>query len=74
MKDLHEEIYELTATINLVIATIETVKEKQMYYLWEENMYLADHFASEVVRLNKVLDKMYNKQEKLYKDLLIEFL
>ena len=74
MKDLHEEIYELTATINLVIATIETVKEKQMHYLWEENMYLADYFASEVVRLNGVLDKMYAKQEKLYKDLLIEVL
>lgn len=74
MKDLHEEIYELTATINLVIATIDTVKEKRMHYLWEENMYLADYFASEEVRLNKVLDKMYTKQEKLYRELLIEFL
>lgn len=74
MKDLHEEIYELTATINLVIATIDTVKEKQSHYLWEENMYLAHYFANEVVRLNGVLDKMYAKREKLYKDLLIEVL
>lgn len=74
MKDLHEEIYELTATINLVNTTIETWKEKSAHYYWEENIYLADHFNSEVVRLNKVLDKMYEKQERLYKELLIEVL
>ena len=74
MTNLHDELYDLTYQINLVNATIEMVKEKMWKYEWEENIYLADHFASEVERLNKVLDKMYKEQEKIYHDLLIEVL
>lgn len=74
MMELHDKLYAVTSVINLINATIEVTKEKRATAIWEEDVYLAHYFANELVKLNEFLDKKYEEQEKIYKELIIEVL
>ena len=71
MMEFIEKVEDLQFDIELINATLDYLRDKYFEQLWEEEMYLANYYISEINRLNDVLDKKYKEQEKAYKELLI---
>lgn len=74
MKHLHLLLEDITMMIEsdkILLYVYEQVKNVALY---EENMEKVIKTQKSIEQLEKELNKLYDKQEKIYKQLLIEYL
>lgn len=64
----------VTGDINVLNDYIETFKHVQSFALWDEEVEIAHKYAIKVKEAEKILEILYEKQEKLYADYLIMYL
>lgn len=74
MEHLIYKIEDLQFDIELFNAHLSYLKDKYFENLREENMELAYYYIKEIEHTEQLLDRLYKRQEKAYKDLLILYL
>lgn len=74
MFDIETRLEDVTADINALNDYIEVFKNVQLLVLWDGKIDIAHKYAIKIEEAKKILEKLYEEQEKLYADFLIMYL
>lgn len=74
MKQLHLLLEEVTMMIESDKILLHAYEQVKNVALYEEDMDKVVKLQKSIEQLEKELNKLYDKQEKIYKQLLIEYL